>query len=166
MVGCLFIYFFPTYYLFFKRGEEKRYFLSSRRLENRSGNEHLNVGQCFMLKEHWTSVTSSPNFFPPNVKFFIPLEVLALIMTACWFIPSYLTFEIFSISYFSKSTSINTKHSGLWDISGMILFSKDLIKYKLDVTVSPEVTRILPAFAVTPNHPLVASDPTPSEILN
>ena len=29
---------------------------------------------------------------------------------------------------------------------------------KLDVTVSPEVTRILPAFAVTPSYLLVTSD--------
>ena len=29
------------------------------------------------------------------------------------------------------------------------------------LAVSPEVTRILPAFAVTPNYPLVASDPMP-----
>ena len=34
-------------------------------------------------------------------------------------------------------------------------------KGKLDVTVSLEVTRILPAFAVTLNHSLVASDPMP-----
>ena len=30
--------------------------------------------------------------------------------------------------------------------------------YKLDATVSPEVTRILPAFAVTPSYLLVTSD--------
>ena len=35
------------------------------------------------LKGHWTSSTSSPNFFPKKVGIFIPLEVLAWVMTAC-----------------------------------------------------------------------------------
>ena len=41
------------------------------------------------LKGHWTSITSSPGLFPKKVGIFIPLEVLALVMTACWFLPSW-----------------------------------------------------------------------------
>ena len=37
---------------------------------------------------------------------------------------------ISSIFYFSKSTSINTQYSGLWDTEGIVLFTKDHIKWK------------------------------------
>ena len=40
------------------------------------------------------------------------------------------TWIVSSIFYFSKSTSINTQHSSLWDTMQMMLFTKDLIKWK------------------------------------
>ena len=87
------------------------------------------------LKGHWTGITSSPNFFHKKVVIFIPLEVLAWVMTACWVLRSGLTYfrrnmNISSIFYFSKSTSINTQYSSLWDTLKMMLFTKYLIKLK------------------------------------
>ena len=87
------------------------------------------------LKGHWTSITSSPNFLPKKVGIFIPLEVLALVMTAYWVLHSRLIYfwrntNISSIFYFSKSTSINTQYSSLWDTLKMMLFTKYLIKWK------------------------------------
>ena len=88
-----------------------------------------------VLKGHWTSSTSSPNFFPKKVGIFIPLEVLAWVMTACRVLHSRLTYfwrymTISSIFYFSKSTSINKQYSSLWDTLKMMLFTKYLIKWK------------------------------------
>ena len=76
-----------------------------------------------------------PQLFPKKVGIFIPLEVLAWVMTACWVLPSRLTYfwknmNIFGIFYFSKSTSINTQYSSLWDTLKMMLFTKYLIKWK------------------------------------
>ena len=87
-----------------------------------------------ILKGHWTSTTSSPDFFQ-KVGIFIPLEVLAWVMTACWVLPSRLIYfwrnmNISSIFYFSKSTSINTQYSSLWDTLKMMLFTKYLTKWK------------------------------------
>ena len=49
-------------------------------------------------------------------------------MTVCWVLCSRLTYflrnmNISSIFYFSKSTSINTQNSSLWDTPKMMLFS-------------------------------------------
>ena len=60
-----------------------------------------------------------PNFFFKKIGIFIPLEVLAWVLTACWVLPSRLIYfwrnmNMFSVFYFSKSTSINTQHSSLW----------------------------------------------------
>ena len=60
-----------------------------------------------------------PNIFPKKVGIFIPLEVLALVKTACRVLHSRLTYfwrnmNISSIFYFSKSTSKNTQYSSLW----------------------------------------------------
>ena len=70
-----------------------------------------------------------PQLFP------IPLKVLAWEMTACRVLRSRLTYfwrymNISSIFYFSKSTSINTQYSSLWDTLKMMLFTKYLIKWK------------------------------------
>ena len=88
-----------------------------------------------ILKGHWTSITSSPNFFKKKVGIFIPLEVLARIMTACWVLRSKLTYfwrnrNISNVFYFSKSTSMNTQYSSLWDTLKMMLFTKHHIKWK------------------------------------
>ena len=76
-----------------------------------------------------------PQVFPKKVGIFIPLEVLAWVMTACRVLCSRLTYfwrymNISSIFYFSKSTSINTQYSSLWDTLKMMLFTKYLIKWK------------------------------------
>ena len=73
--------------------------------------------------------------FSRKVGIFIPLEVLAWVMTACRVLRSRLTYfwrymNISSIFYFSKSTSINTQYSSLWDTLKMMLFTKYLIKWK------------------------------------
>ena len=72
------------------------------------------------LKGHWTRIKSSPNFFQKKVGIFVPLEVLAWVMIACWVSCFRLTYfcrnmNISSIFYFLKSTSINTVAYGtLW----------------------------------------------------
>ena len=76
-----------------------------------------------------------PQHFPKKVGIFIPLEVLAWVMTACRVLRPRLTYfwkhmNICSIFYFSKSTSINTQYSSLWDTLKMMLFTKYLIKWK------------------------------------
>ena len=53
-----------------------------------------------------------PKLFPKKVGIFIPLKVLAWVVTACWVSRSRLIYfwrniNMFSIFYFSKSTSIN-----------------------------------------------------------
>ena len=53
----------------------------------------------------------------------------------CWVLHSRLTYfwrnvNISSIFFFSKSTSINTQYSCLWDTLKMMLFTKYLIKMK------------------------------------
>ena len=53
-----------------------------------------------------------PKAFPKKARIFIPIEVLAWVMTTCWVLRSWLTYFwrnkiISSIFYFSKSTSIN-----------------------------------------------------------
>ena len=73
--------------------------------------------------------------FPKKVGIFIPLEVLAWVMTTFWVLCSRLTYfwrymNISSIFYFSKSTSINTQCSSLWNTLKMKLFTKYLIKWK------------------------------------
>ena len=73
--------------------------------------------------------------FEKKIVIFIPLAVLTWVMTACWVLRSGLIYfwrnvNIFSIFYFSKSTSINTQYSGLWDTLKMTLFTKYLIKWK------------------------------------
>ena len=76
-----------------------------------------------------------PNFFQKKVEIFIPLEGLGWVMTARWVLCSRLVYfwrnmNISSIFYFSKSTSINTQYSSLWDTLKMMLFTKYLIKWK------------------------------------
>ena len=77
-----------------------------------------------------------PQLFPQKVEIFMPLEVLAWVMTACWVLHSRFIYfwrntNISSIFYFSKSTSINTQYSSLWDTLKVMLFTKYLIKWKL-----------------------------------
>ena len=75
---------------------------------------------------------------PKRVEIFILLEVLACVMTACWILHSSLIYfwrnimHISSIFYFSKSTSINTQYSSLWDTLNWccLVFTKYLIKWK------------------------------------
>ena len=79
--------------------------------------------------------------FSKKVGVFIPLEVLVWVMTACWVLRSRLTYfwrymKISSIFYFSKSTSINTQYSSLWDTLKMMLFTKYLIKWKCIAIIS------------------------------
>ena len=62
-----------------------------------------------------------PRAFSKNDEIFIQLEVLALVITAYWFLPSNLTY--FWRNTFSM-TLINTQHRGLWDTLGMMLFTK------------------------------------------
>ena len=76
-----------------------------------------------------------PQLFPKKLGFFLPLEVLACVMTACQVLRSRLThfwryMNISSIFSFSKSTSINTQYSSLRDTLQMMLFTKYLIKWK------------------------------------
>ena len=77
-----------------------------------------------------------PKLFPKKGwDFYISLEVLAWVMTACRVLSSRLTYfwrnmNISSIFYFSKSTSINTQYSSLLDTLKMMLFTKYLIKWK------------------------------------
>ena len=85
----------------------------------------------FILKGHWTSNNIIPQHFP----YFVPLEVLAWVMTVCQVLHSRLThfwrnMKISSIFSFSKLTSINTQYSSLWDTLKMMLFTKYLIKWK------------------------------------
>ena len=95
----------------------------------------IHVVQILCLKGNWASITSSPDFFLKKVGVFVPLEVLACVMTACWVLHSGLTYfwrnmNISSIFYLSKSTSINTQHCSLWVTLKMMLFTKYLIKGK------------------------------------
>ena len=79
-----------------------------------------------------------PNFFKEKEReraSFKPLEVLALVMTACWFFSSSLTYfwrnsNSSSTFYFSKLTTIDTQYSGLWDTLEMMLFTIYCIKWK------------------------------------
>ena len=108
--------------------------------------EQTNLGTNFLEKFHNRLASFDfkgaldkcniiPNFFQKKVRIFIPLEVLAWVMTACWVLRSRLIYfwrnlNISSIFYFSKSTSINTQYSSLWDTLEMMLFIKYLIKWK------------------------------------
>ena len=76
-----------------------------------------------------------PQLLPKKVGIFVPLEVLAWVMTACGVLHSRSTYfwrnmNISSFFYFSKSTSINTQYSSLWDTLKMMLITKYLIKWK------------------------------------
>ena len=88
-----------------------------------------------ILKGHWTSVTSSPNFFSKKLRFFYQKMCWHYVMTTCWFWNSNSAYflrniDICSNFYFLKSTSINTQYSGLWDTLEMMLFTKNQIKWK------------------------------------
>ena len=90
---------------------------------------------CASFKGALDKFNIIPQHFPKKVGIFIPLEVLAWVMTACRVLRSRLTYfwkymNISSIFYFSKSTSINTQCSSLWDTLKMMLFTKYLIKWK------------------------------------
>ena len=72
----------------------------------------------FELKGALDKYNIIPQLFPEKVGIFIPLEVLAWVMTACWVSRSRLTYfwsnmNISGIFYFSESTSINTQYSSL-----------------------------------------------------
>ena len=81
------------------------------------------IFQSGLLEGHWTSVRSSLTFSKKKkksktkqVEIFTPLKILALIMTAYWFLHSKLIYfhrnmNISRIFYFLKSTSINTQYS-------------------------------------------------------
>ena len=76
-----------------------------------------------------------PQLFPKKVGIFVLLEVLTWVMTVYWVLHSTVSYfwrnmNISSIFYFSKSTSINTHYSSLWDTLKMMLFTKYLIKWK------------------------------------
>ena len=65
------------------------------------------------------NIDNHPQLFPKKVEIFMPLEVLAWVMTACWVWRSRLIYfwrnmNTSSLFYFSKSTSINTQYSSLW----------------------------------------------------
>ena len=87
------------------------------------------------LKEHWTSITSSPTFSPKSWDFCTIRSVGIdndYILSFTFY--SRLTYfwrnmNISSIFYFSKSTSINTQYSSLWDTLKMMLFTKYFIKW-------------------------------------
>ena len=90
---------------------------------------------CVYIKGALDKFNIIPQLFSKKVGIFIPLEVLAWVMTACRVLCSRLTYfwrymNISSIFYFSKSTSINTQYSSLWDTLKMMLFTKYLIKWK------------------------------------
>ena len=75
-----------------------------------------------------------PDFFFQKSWDFYTIRSVGMAMTACWFLPSSSTYywrnvNISSMFYFSKSTLINTKHSGIWYTLGMKLFTKYLIKW-------------------------------------
>ena len=66
----------------------------------------------FVKRVYWTSVTSS-RLFRKMLRF---LEVLTLIMTACWFLPSSLGLHAFEeiqifLTFLLKSTSINAQYA-------------------------------------------------------
>ena len=76
-----------------------------------------------------------PQLFPKKVGIFIPLAVLAWVMTACRVLCSRLIYfwrntNIYSIFYFSKSTLINTQYGSLWDTLRMMLLTKYLLEWQ------------------------------------
>ena len=96
-----------------------------------------------LLKGHWTSITSSPNFFPKMLGFLsigmgmTTRRDMRSRVTYFWRnmnISSRVTYfwrnmNISSIFYFSMSTSINTQlYSSLWGTLKLMLFTKYLIK--------------------------------------
>ena len=100
----------------------------------------IQVSLTFKLKGIG-QVQHHPPTFSKKVGIFIPSEVLAWVMTACRVLRSRLTYfwrymNISCIFYLSKSTSINTQYSSLWDTLKMLLFTKYLIKWKRIVRIS------------------------------
>ena len=93
---------------------------------------------CRILKGHWTSITSSPTFFLKSWDFYTISSVgmgkdWMLSFTfykKCRLIYFWRNMNISSMFYFSKSTSINTQYSSLWDTLKKMLFTKYLIKWK------------------------------------
>ena len=81
---------------------------------------HYNVTVRSYIKGALDKDNIIPQLFPKTVGIFIPLEVLAWVMIACWVLHSRLIFfwrnvNIFSIFYCLKSTLINTEYSSLWN---------------------------------------------------
>ena len=74
--------------------------------------------------------------FPQKSWDFYTIRSIGMgIITTYWVLCSRLTYfwrnmNISSILYISKSTSINTQYSSLWDTLTMMLFTKYLIKWK------------------------------------
>ena len=94
----------------------------------------------FLFKGALDKYNIIPNF-PKEVVIFIPLELSAWVITACWVLLSRLIYfgrnmNISSIFYFPKSTSINTQYSSLWDALKMMLLTKCLIKWKRSGRIS------------------------------
>ena len=96
---------------------------------------YFHLKRKLQIKDASDKFNIIPQPFPKEFGIFIPLEVLVWVMTVCWVLHSRLIYfwrnmNISSIFYFSKSTSINTQYSSLWDTLKMMLFTKYLIKWK------------------------------------
>ena len=84
----------------------------------------------FKVKRTLDKYNIIPQLFPKKLRFLYHEKCcycccLPFSLTYFW-----RTMNICSIIHFSKSTSINTWYSGLWDTLGVMLFTKDLIKWK------------------------------------
>ena len=93
----------------------------------------LLVSYCFFLVYGALDKFNIISNFSNKVDIFIPLEVLAWVMTACWVFLSKLIYfwrntDISFIFHFSKSISINTQRISQWGTQKMMLFPKYLIK--------------------------------------
>ena len=82
------------------------------------------------------------------ITHFYTIRSVAWVMTACWMLRSILTYfwrnlNMFNIFYFSKSTSIDTQYSSLWDTLEKMLFTKYLIKWKRIDRISWKISVLL-----------------------
>ena len=96
----------------------------------------VNLGSFFNCnKGVLDKYTIIPQLFPKISWDFYTIRSVSIVVTACWVLHSKLTYfwrnmNISSIFYFSKSASINTQYSSLWDTLKVMLFTKYLIKWK------------------------------------
>ena len=91
------------------------------------------------IRQVWHHPIDCP---PPKKK--ISLEVLTFLMTACWILHSGVIYlwrnvNISSIFHYSKSASVNTQHSSLWDTIGLILLTNKEVWYWFSVKFSIEL---------------------------